>query len=95
MLQKLPVSNFEQIKDTPQFNEDFLNNYDEEIDEGHFLKVDVPYLEKLYKLYNDLLFLPERIKTEKVDKLVTGHDKTEYVIHIRNFKQALSHGIFF
>ena len=34
------------------------------------------------------------MKIEKVEKLVTNlHDKTEYVIHIRNLKQALNHGL--
>ena len=34
------------------------------------------------------------MKAEKVKKLVTNlHDKTEYVIHIRNLKQALNHGL--
>ena len=34
------------------------------------------------------------MKIEKIEKLVTNlHDKTEYVIHIRNLKQALNHGI--
>ena len=29
----------------------------------------------------------------KVEKLIANlHDKTEYVIHIRNFKKALNHG---
>ena len=37
-------------------------------------------------------FLPERMKLEKIEKLVANlHDKTEYVIHIRNLKQALNH----
>ena len=32
------------------------------------------------------------MKIEKFGKLVaTFHDKTEYVIHIRNLKQALNH----
>ena len=32
------------------------------------------------------------MKNEKVEKLVANlHDKTEHVIHIRNFKQALKH----
>ena len=35
-------------------------------DEGYFLEVDVQCLEKLHELHNDLLFLPETIKTEKV-----------------------------
>ena len=33
MSQKLPVNNFEWIKDTSQFNEDFIKNYNEESDE--------------------------------------------------------------
>ena len=41
---KLSVNNFEWIKDTTQFNEDFIKNYNEESDEG-YLKVDVQYLE--------------------------------------------------
>ena len=40
----------------------------------------------------DKPFLPERMKIEKVEKLVANlHDKTEYVIHIANLKQALNH----
>ena len=94
MSQKLPVNNFEWIKDTSQFNEDFIKNYNEESDEGYFLEVDVQYLEKLHELHNDLPFLPERMKIEKFEKLVANlHDKTEYVIHIRNLKQALNHGL--
>ena len=55
--------------------------------EVNLLEVDVQYLEKLHKIHNDLPFLPERMKTEKVEKLVTKlYDKTEYVIHIRNWK---------
>ena len=34
------------------------------------------------------------MKIEKVEKLVANlHDKTEYVIHMRNLKQALNHGL--
>ena len=41
MSQKLPVNNFEWIKDTFQFNDDFMKNYNEESDEGYFLEGDV------------------------------------------------------
>ena len=92
MSQKLPVNNFEWIKDTSQFNEDFIKNYNEESDEGYFLEVDVQYLEKLHELHNDLPFLLERIKIENVEKLVGSlHDKTEYVMHIRNLKESSNH----
>ena len=39
MSQKLLVNNFEWIKDTSQFNEDFINNYNEESDEVYYLKL--------------------------------------------------------
>ena len=46
--------------------------------EGYFPEVNVQYLEKLHKLHNNLPFLPERMKLEKVKKLLANlHDKTE------------------
>ena len=93
MSQKLPVNKFEWINDTSQFNGDFIEHYNQESDEGYFLKVDGQYPVKLHKLHNDL---PERMKIEKVEKLVANlHDKTEYVIRIRNLKQELNHGLVF
>ena len=68
MSQKLPVNNFEWIKDTSQFNEDFIKSYNEETDEGYFLEVDVEYLENLHELHNDLPSLPERMKIGKLVK---------------------------
>ena len=92
MLQKPSVNNFEWIEDTSQFNEKFIKNCNEESDEGYFREVDVQYLEKLHKLHNDLPCLPETKKIEKVENPVSNlHDKTEYVIHIRTLKQALTH----
>ena len=45
--------------------------------------VDVQYPEKLHELHNDLPVLLERMKIEKVEKIITNlHDKSEYVIHI-------------
>ena len=91
MSQKLPVNSFEWIEDTFKFNEDFIKGYNQENDERYFVEVDVQYLEKLHELFNDLLFFPERIKILKVEMLVTNlHDKPEYVIHLRNLKQALN-----
>ena len=87
MSQKLPVNNFERIKDTSQFNEEFMKNYNGENDKGYFLEVDVQYTEILHNLHNCLPFLPERMTIKKIEKLkAILHDKTEYVIHIRNLK---------
>ena len=81
ILQKLLVNNFEWIEVTSQFSEDFIKNYNEESNEGHFLEDDLQYPEKLHDLCNDLPFSPERITEEKVEKLIANlHDKTQFVI---------------
>ena len=36
MSQKLLINNFERIKDTSQFNENFMENHNEESDKGYF-----------------------------------------------------------
>ena len=92
MLQKLLVNNFGWIKDTSQFNEDSIKKYNEESDkcifydfQRYLLEVDVQHLKNLHELHN------ERMKTGKAEKPVTNlHDKTEYVINIRNLKQTLN-----
>ena len=81
MSEKIPVNNFEWIKDTSQFNEDFIKNCNEESDEGYFLEVHIQYIEKLHELHDDLPFVQERMKIEKVEKHIANlHDKTEYVM---------------
>ena len=45
-------------------------------------------------LHKDLLFLPERKKVKKCNKLVCNiQDKENYVIHIKALKKALNHGL--
>ena len=58
------------------------------------VEVDVEYPKNLYNFLNGLPSFCERIKIEKVEKLVENlHDKEEYIIHIRNSKQTLNHGL--
>ena len=48
----------------------------------------------MFNLHSDLLFLPERNKIKKCNKLVCNvYDKENYVVHIRALKQALNHGL--
>ena len=48
----------------------------------------------MFELYNDLRFFPEGMIVDIAEKFVANmHDKKEYVIHIRNLKQALNHGL--
>ena len=85
MLQKPPVNDVEWIKDTFQFNEDFIKTYNEELVWWYFLKVDVQYLEKLYELHNDLPFLPERMKIEKEKKLVVRYTNKKFKAMIKSW----------
>ena len=60
----------------------FLKSYNEKRDNGYFLEVDVQHPESLHNLHNNLIFLLERMKIERVEKLVADlHDTAEYVIH--------------
>ena len=96
MSKRLLVNDFKWVKSLSQFNEDFIQNYDENSDKGCMLEVDVEYPENLFNLHKDLPFLAERKKTKKCKKLVCSiHDIENYVLHIRALKQALNHGLIF
>ena len=80
------------VENTSQFSCNFIENYDEDSDEGYFLEVDVQFPQKLHEFYNDLPCLPERMKIEKLKNLQPSCKiKKEYVMHIRNLRQALNH----
>ena len=88
MSQNLSLIDFKWIEDISEFNEDFLKSYNDKSDEEYFLEVDVQYPENLQNFSNDLPFLPERMKIEKVEKLVAYlHYKEEDAMHIRNLKK--------
>ena len=72
-------------------NEDFIKNYNEKGLKDIFSKVDVQYPKKLHGFYNYLPFLPETMKIEVW--IANLHDKTEYVMNIRNLKEALNYGL--
>ena len=41
MSRKLPVNGFKWVEDKSQFSKDFIENYNEDRDEGYFLEVDI------------------------------------------------------
>ena len=60
---------------------------------GYFLEVDIEYPKQLFGSHEELPFLLERKKLEKVEKLVCSiEEKGKYVIRIRALKQALNMG---
>ena len=94
MSQKLAINGFEWVKNSSNFNKDFIKEYDENSNTGYFFEVDVEYSKTLFNSHKDLSFLPERKKIERVEKLICGiEDKEKYVILIRALKQALNHGL--
>ena len=103
MALKLPVNNFECIKDISQFNKDFIKRYNEKSEKWYFLKIDVQFNEKLQELHNDLLSLPERMKMGKFEKPVANlHDKKricdthkKFLVHIKKIKTGIKSWIRF
>ena len=68
---KLPVKNFEWVKDLRYINQKFITNYDEGSSEkGYIFEVDVEYPVKLQNGHKDLSFLPEKMKINKQTKLI-------------------------
>ena len=92
MSQKLPLNDY--CRNMSKFSEELIKNYDEDSDKGYILEPDVKYPKNLHGLYEDLPFLPEKMKISKRKKLVSNfYDKKIYVVHIRSLKQALNHGL--
>ena len=58
------------------------------------LEVDLEYPEHLHDLHNDYPLAPERVKVNKVEKLIPNlNDKKNYVIHHETLKLYLSLGL--
>ena len=91
---KLPLNGFKWKKNVSKFDEEFINNYDEDINKVYIIEVDVEYPKDLCNLYRDLPFLSERMKIKECNNLVCNlYDKKEYFVQIIALKQALHHGL--
>ena len=94
MSKKLPINNFKWKTDLSIFTEDFIKNYDENSDIGYLFYADITYPKELYKSDSDLPFLSDRMKVNKVNKLVNYfYDKNNYAIHILTLKKAIAPGL--
>ena len=92
MLTELPFKGFEWVDD---LNIDVTKIADDS-EVGYILKVDVDYPKNLHKTHNDLPFLPlnECPPNCNVKKLLTTLlPKKNYIVHYKNLKQAISHGL--
>ena len=96
MSQKVPVNGFKWKTDASIFDEEFIRNYDKDCNKGYIFEANIDYPKNLYDLHSYLPFLPDRMNTNKCNKLVCYlYDKKNYVAHIRILKQALNHGLVF
>ncbi|KAE9521636.1 hypothetical protein AGLY_017932 [Aphis glycines] len=92
MLTELPFKDFEWVDD---LNIDVTKIADDS-EVGYILEVDVDYPKNLHKTHNDFPFLPlnEYPPNSNVKKLLTTLlPKKNYIVHYKNLKQAISHGL--
>ena len=62
--------------------------------QGFIFEVDLDYPRSLWKSHNDYPLAPERIKIDKVDKLICSFlPQKHYVLHYKNLKQYLEEGM--
>ena len=94
MSEKLPTHGFKWL--TSGEMENLFNNQIVQVWEKTpcILEVDLEYPEKLHDLHNDYPLCPERVKCDKVEKLIPNlRDKKNYVIHYKNLMQCLRLGM--
>ena len=94
MIQLLPTGEFKWVGNVSRFTPEEIGRLAKLGSKGYMLEVDVKYPKEPHDLHNDLPFMCEKMKINKVEKLVPNlYDKNKYVIHIRALDQALKHGL--
>lgn len=96
MCHPLPIDEFSWIRDdelAEMTSEEILQLPDDNY-HGYVFQVDLQYPFELHEKHNDLPFCATKKKFGSVSKLcATLEPKEKYIIHYRNLKQALSHGL--
>ena len=90
--QKLPTSGFKWMNvDKPSVLK-LLGKKDTNI--GFIFEVDLDYPSSLWDSHNDYPLAPEKIKIDKIDRLICSFlPKKHYVVHYKNLKQYLQEGM--
>ena len=92
MTQKLPTHGFKWIDVDISSVLKLLEKKD--TNQGYIFEVDLDYPSSLWKSHNDYPLAPERVKIDKVDKLICSFlPKKHYVLHYKNLKQYLKEGM--
>ena len=94
MSQPLPSGEFCWIELGDRNPKTIVEELVEKRDHGYLLEVDVTYPKELHDSHNDLPFMCDRMKINRIEKLVPNlYYKRKYVIHIKALKQAIDHGL--
>ena len=91
MSQKLPSHGFRWIN----LGKKVLNLLEKrDTNQGYIFEVDLEYPESLWESHNDYPLAPEKIKVDKIEKLICSFKpKTHYALHYKNLKQCLEEGM--
>ena len=92
MSQKLPTHDFKWIDVDKSKVLKLLGKKDTNI--GYIFEVDLDYPESLWDSHNDYPLAPEKIKIDKINKLICSFlPKKHYVLHYKNLKQYIEEGM--
>ena len=89
MVQNLPTHGF-LWKEAEDFTPEKIDELVKKDKRGYLLEVDVEYPKELHENHNKLLFLVERMKNGREQKLVPNlKDKKVYVVHIQKTESSI------
>ena len=89
MIQKLPIGGFKWIENVDRFTEDEIDRLVRTDQKGYLLEVDLKYPRNLHDEHNDLPFLCEKMKINKVEKLVPNlYDKKQICRSHQSFESS-------
>ena len=92
MSQKLPTGGFKWMNVDKSSVLKLLEKKD--TNQGFIFEVDLDYPETLWDSHNDYPLAPEKVKVDKIDKLICSFlPKKHYVLHYKNLKQYLEEGM--
>ena len=92
MSQKLPTPGFKWIDVNKSTVIKLLEKKD--TNQGFIFEVDLDYPETLWDSHNDYPPAPEKLKVDKIEKLICSFlPKRHYVVHYKNLKQYLEEGM--
>ena len=93
MVQKLFTVGFEWMSN-PENLKGNISELVKDPEKGYLLEFGVPYPQDLHDLHSDFLFMCEKRKINRIQKLVPNlYNKNKYIIHMMALNQALQDGL--